>query len=116
MEVKLRCRKCKGLEKLLTLPPEYTTIVNFYETPLPPDGTLDAWSDIEKDSDSPGPVNAKDVEDVGLRGDDLVAYSSITYRDQFGHIHESRFCYYYAVPFHEFRINLRAPAAYHECT
>lgn len=116
VEVKLRCRKCRGLEKILTNPPQYTTVVNFYGKPLPPDGTLEAWSDIEKDDGDSGPLNEKDIDDILRRGDDLVAYCAITYKDHFGQLHESRFCFYYAVPFQEFRINLRAPGVYHQCT
>jgi hypothetical protein len=116
IEVKLRCWKCKGMEKILTASPKYTTTINFYGTPIPPDGILEAWSDIKRDGDNTNPMSARDLEDIRLQRDDLVAQSSITYRDQFGQLHESRFCYYYAVPFNEFRINLRAPAEYHECT
>ncbi len=116
IEVKLRCRKCRGMDKVLTVPPQYGTIVNFYETPIAPDGTLDVWSYIETDESQSNGLTPRDIEDIRLRGDDLVAYSSITYRDQFGQLHESRFCYYFAVPFQEFRINLRATAEYHVCS
>lgn len=113
VEVKLRCRKCTGMEKILTLPPEYGTIINFYDTPIPPSGSLEAWSYVETEESKSNGLTARDAEDIQARGDDLAAYCSITYRDQFGRPHESRFCYYYAVAFGEFRINLRAPAEYH---
>jgi hypothetical protein len=64
VEVRLRCRKCTGVAKILTGPPQYSTVVNFYGTPLPPNGTLDAWSDIEKDDGSSGALNDKDLDDI----------------------------------------------------
>src|SRR6266568_7511065 len=76
IEVKLRCRKCRGMEKILTVPPQYGTIVNFYETPIAPDGTLDVWSYTETDESQSNGLTPRDIEDIRLRGDDLVAYSS----------------------------------------
>ncbi len=116
VEVKLRCTKCRGMEKILTLPPAYGSVINFYDTPIPPSGSLDAWSYIETEESKSNGLTTRDVEDIQSRGDDLAAYCSVTYRDQFGRLHESRFCYYYAVAFSEFRINLRAPAEYHRGT
>jgi hypothetical protein len=60
--------------QLLTTPPEYGTTVNFYGTPVPPDGVLDAWCSIETDKNNFDTPSARDIEDIRLRGDDLVAY------------------------------------------
>lgn len=114
IECGLRCSKVQGMETILKSPPNYGSPIPFYGIPLAPQAHLDAWTFIEKDTGRG--LNTVDVEEIRSKGHDLVAYGVVRYRDQFGQEHESRFCYYYAVPFQEFRINLRAPADYHRCT
>ncbi len=113
-EVGLRCKKCRGVEKLFSEPRKYTLIADFHDVPIAPQDSIEAWSGFEAapGTDSLTPADVADIR----HGDDLVAYDFVRYRDSFGDPHESRFCYYYAVAFNEFRINLRAPAEYHKCT
>jgi hypothetical protein len=61
-------------------------------------------------------ITQDDVIKIRDRTVDLVAYGKAVFEDAFGETHESRFCYYYALPFEDFRVDLRAPTAYHLCT
>jgi len=110
----VRCVKYMGMDKLLAAPPDYGDPINLYDVPAAPNVPLKVWGYIEGDSGLR--LNLKDVGDIADRGADLVAFCFVQYVDSFGYAHESRFCYYYAVPFGEFRINLSAPAEYHRCT
>jgi len=110
----VRCKKYQGMATLLAGPPDYGEPINLYDVPIAPNIPINVWSYVE--GDAANRLTAEDVVDISERGADLVAYCFVEYLDSFGQPHESRFCYYYAVPFGEFRINLRAPAEYHRCT
>jgi len=113
-KAQVRCKKYRGMDTLLTGQPDYGGPINLYDVPSAPDIPIKVWSHLEGDTGNR--LTAEDVVDIRDRGADLVAYCFVEYSDFFGRSHESRFCYYYAVPFGEFRINLRAPAEYHKCT
>jgi len=116
IEAQFRCRKIGPLDTALASPPNYGEVIRFYDIPIAPGNHLDAWSYVEAGRGAPDGLNAQDIEDIRSRGHDLVAFGFLRYRDQFGQEHESRFCYYYAVAFQDFRVNLRVPADYHRCT
>ena len=113
-KAQVRCKKYSGLDTLLNDPPDYGEPMNLKDVPIAPNIPVRIWSYIEGDSGIR--LTAEDIVDIQQRGHDLVAFCFVQYIDSFGHFHESRFCYYYAVPFSEFRINLRAPVEYHRCT
>jgi hypothetical protein len=119
-EASLRCQKRTGLENVLPSPPVYKGVtIDLYNVPISPNGQIDVWSSIEGTEGEDGIVSGltdKDVIDIRDKGSDLVAYGFVRYTDALGDLHESRFCYYYALPWSQFRINLRAPAEYHRCT
>jgi len=115
LEVGLTCKKCRGVENLLPEPPDYSVRIDFHDVPLAPSGALDAWCHIGTGEEKFGGLSQEDVKDILEKGCDLVAFGFVKYRDQFGEAHESRFCYYFAKTWGEFRINLVAPAAYHQC-
>lgn len=113
-EGQIRCRKI-GVDKPLEPQPDYGGgVISFYDAPVAPSGRIDAWCGIETGRERR--FTTEDAEDIKTRGYDLVAFGFVKYKDQFGQNHESRFCYWYAVAFQEFRIYLRAPAEYHRCT
>src|ERR1035438_1390164 len=113
-KTQVRCKKYTGMDMFLAEPPDYGGPINLYDVPSAPDIPIKVWSHLEGDTGNR--LTAEDVVDISDRGADLVAYCLVEYLDCFGRPHESRFCYYYAVPFGEFRMNLRAPAEYHKCT
>ncbi len=113
VEASIRCKKYTVNEHLPDTPVFRDPIV-FPNVPLAPGGSLKIWSYIEAQERDYNGLTAKDIDDIRTKGDELVAYGIVRYFT-FGREHRSRFCYYYAVPFNEFRINLSAPAAYHEC-
>jgi hypothetical protein len=86
--------------------------IQLHRITLPPESPFDIWCHLL----GPNGMEAADVDDIINRGRDLVAYGYVKYEDAFGKEHESRFCYYYAVPFGEFRVSLTAPEEYHRCT
>jgi hypothetical protein len=118
IQVRLRSIHCYGMERFLKIPAEYKLTIPFHEVPVAPEGTLDAWGVIETDSvQHDRPLNVTELEHIRSGRSELVAYADVLYKDQFtGMIHQSRFCYYYAYAFGEFRINLTAPSEYHLCT
>jgi hypothetical protein len=113
-KAQVRCKKYRGMEILLTGPPDYGDPINLLDVPIAPNIPIKVWSYIETDTGNR--LSPEDVVDISDKGADLVAYCFVEYLDSFGDPHESRFCYYYANPWKEFRINLRAPADYHKCT
>ncbi len=113
-KAQVRCIKYAGMDKFLAGTPDFGEPVTLYDIPAAPNIPLKIWSYIEGESGIR--LDAKDVDDIANRGAELVAFCFVQYTDSFGYPHESRFCYYYAVPFGEFRINLRASAEYHRCT
>jgi len=116
----VRCR-CVGsltveTPKELEPTPNYRSDIQMFSTPVAPNQRIKVWSYIEGAEAYTNRIFDKDVTGIKDRKFDLVAYGRAIYLDAFGNSHESRFCYYYALPFEEFRIDLRAPADYHTCT
>jgi len=121
LDMNMRCEGVwSGIGKLSDIP-LYGDPIPFHEVPVPPNGELDAWCfikipDRESGALLPG-MNLTDemVDQISGGMLELVAYGYVKYSDHFG-IHESRFCFYFAEFFREFRIKLDAPAEYHKCT
>ena len=121
IEAQIFCKKIKDIEaerrKVFSVPPNYGKPIPFFEVPLAPEGNLDAWSYLESNEGraSEG-LDKDDIQDIRERNYILAAFGYVKYKDQFGEVRESRFCYYYAIAFQDFRIFLGAPAEYHKCT
>ena len=117
-EVGMRCRILDGMSKHMGDPPDYGTPIITYGVPIAPNDSMPFWCQFEKgEGADPTDPRLMDVDCRRIqRGADLVAYGYIKYLDSFNIERESRFCYYYALPIAEYRINLRAPAEYHRCT
>lgn len=118
IEVQFRCvvseRPCPDQ-------PDYGTTIPFHGVPIAPQGNVDAWTYVERpdvmaEKAALGTVLGSDVVSKIVSGVvTLRAYAAVAYLD--GNIRrESRFCYYYATAFSEFRIDLTAPQAYHRCS
>ncbi len=114
MEVNIRCRKYT-LSDPLPDTPQFREAIAFPGVPLAPNDSLKGWTYMEAQERDYNGLTPQDVANIRSMVDELVAYGLVRYLDSFGNGHVSRFCYYYATFCEEFRINLRAPAAYHEC-
>jgi hypothetical protein len=118
LEAGIRCGIYDVVSNRLPDMPNYGVPVNLYRVPICPGDSLKLWSNIEtppKRVFQGTGLTAEDIDDIKTKGNDLVAYGVVKYLDSFGNSRESRFCYYYAFAFGEFRIYLLAPAEYHKC-
>lgn len=115
IEAGVRCVKYTGMEKtqVLTVPPDYGTIIPLYNVPLAPGGLIPLWSNVEIAGKESKGLNVDDIAAIREKGDDLVAFGFVKYKDQFGGVRESRFCYSFIPQLQDFRIALGAPAEYH---
>lgn len=117
IQATVRCMVLRGKNKILDNPPNYGNItVNFHNTPIPPDGYIRGATYIEGYSGMVDGINENEIRDIFTNSSDLVVVGKIVYLDQIGNKKESRFCFYYATEFMDFRINLRAESEYHQCT
>jgi hypothetical protein len=116
IEVRARCKKYGPTETLDSTPVFRNDPILFPRVPLAPQDTLNVWSYIEAGEDRTYEgLTQQSIGEIREKGHDLVAYASVSYLDSFGKSHISRFCYYYAKSWDQFRINLKAPSTYHEC-
>jgi hypothetical protein len=114
VEARIRCGKYDVFNRFPDMP-NYGNPINLYRVPIGPGESFKLWSYIETPKRDYQGLTAEDIDDIKTKGSDLIAYGIVKYSDSFGNPHESRFCYYYAFAFDEFRIYLLAPAEYHKC-
>jgi hypothetical protein len=76
VEVKIRCKKYTGTEKLADTP-EYREPIPFHGVPLAPGASLDAWCYMERGEKDYQPLSGTDIGEIREKGHNLIAYEKL---------------------------------------